>query len=180
MQEEPKQTISIATIAPNSGDTITLLEALGILWRHKFLLLQFVLLGTVIGVVIGFWIRPGFTSDALLQIDVRGNKSGNVMSKTMGDMGALFDVTSPADAEIELLKSRMVLNYVVQEENLMYSATPVNKLNRLLHREGRMDLEELHIPEVARTDRWTAVATGAPRLDRRTGLPGIISRRAMT
>lgn len=162
MDSNTQQTVNVAQIAPApAGDTITLLEAVSILWKKKWTLFLFIILGGIIGVVVGMWIRPQFTSDALLQIDVRGNKSGNVMSKTMGDMGALFDVTSPADAEIELLKSRMVLNYVVEEEDLIYSATPVNKLNRLLHREGRMDIGELHIPELARTDRWTAVVIGA-------------------
>lgn len=158
MQEESKQqTISVAAIAQPQNDTITLLEAIGILWKRRLFLCGMVLLGTVIGLLVSFWIRPQFTSDALLQIDVKGNKA----SKAMGEMGALLEVASPADAEIELIKSRMVLSYVVEEEHLCFSATPVNKLKRLLHKEGRMDIEALEIPEVARADEWLAVATGA-------------------
>ena len=140
-----------------AGDTITLLEALGILWRHKFFLVFCMVLGAVVGLGIGMWIRPQFTSDALLQVNVKG---GNKATKAMGEMGALLDMSSPADAEIELIKSRMVLDYVVAEEHLAFSATPVDWLNRLLHREGRMDIEELNIPEVARKERWMAMATG--------------------
>lgn len=158
MQEESKQqTISVAAIAQPQNDTITLLEAIGILWKRRLFLCGMVLLGAVIGLLVSFWIRPQFTSDALLQIDVKGNKA----SKAMGEMGALLEVASPADAEIELIKSRMVLSYVVEEEHLCFSATPVNKLKRLLHKEGRMDIEALEIPEVARADEWLAVATGA-------------------
>ena len=161
MEQNTQQTISVAAVAqPQSGNTITLLEALAILWKNKFRLMLFVLLGAFIGAVVGFWIRPAFTSDALLQIDVRGSKKGNVMSQAMGDMGALLDVTTPADAEIELLKSRMVLSYVVDEEHLAFSATPTSKLNRLLHREGRMDVDKLNIPAAARAEELTAVATG--------------------
>ena len=97
-ENEQRATISLAQIqAPQAGDTITLMEALGILWKKKFLLLLFMVIGTAVGVLLGNWIRPQYTSDAMLQIDVKGNKT----SKAMGEMGALLDVASPADAEIE-------------------------------------------------------------------------------
>ena len=141
----------------SAGDTITLLEALGILWKNKWTLVFCIVLGAVVGGVIGMWIRPQFTSDILLQVNVKG---GNKATKAMGEMGALLDMSSPADAEIELIKSRMVLDFVAAEEHLAYSATPVDWLNRLVHREGRMDIEELSIPAIARGERWMAVATG--------------------
>jgi tyrosine-protein kinase Etk/Wzc len=151
-------TVNLAQLQQSSaGDTITLLEALGILWRHKFFLVFCIVLGAVVGTGIGMWIRPQFTSDALLQVNVKG---GNKATKAMGEMGALLDMSSPADAEIELIKSRMVLDFVVAEEHLAYSATPVDWLNRLLHREGRMDIDELSIPAIARGERWMAMATG--------------------
>ena len=156
-ENEQRATISLAQIqAPQAGDTITLMEALGILWKKKFLLLLFMVLGTVVGVLLGNWIRPQYTSDALLQIDVKGNKT----SKAMGEMGALLDVASPADAEIELIKSRMVLASVVEDEHLCFKASPVGRMDRLLHQEGRMDLEFLYIPERARDGAWRAVVTG--------------------
>ncbi len=154
---EQRATISLAQIqAPQAGDTITLMEALGILWKKKFVLILFIVVGAVVGVLLGNWIRPQYTSDALLQIDVKGNKT----SKAMGEMGALLDVASPADAEIELIKSRMVLSSVVEDEHLCFNASPVGRMDRLLHREGRMDLEYLYIPEKARDGVWRAVVTG--------------------
>ena len=156
-ENEQRATISLAQIqAPQTGDTITLMEALGILWKKKFVLILFMVVGTVVGVLLGNWIRPQYTSDALLQIDVKGNKT----SKAMGEMGALLDVASPADAEIELIKSRMVLSSVVEDEHLCFNASPVGRMDRLLHKEGRMDLEYLYIPERARDGVWRAVVTG--------------------
>lgn len=156
-ENEQRATISLAQIqAPQAGDTITLMEALGILWKKKFLLLLFMVVGATVGILLGNWIRPQYTSDAMLQIDVKGNKT----SKAMGEMGALLDVASPADAEIELIKSRMVLSNVVEDEHLCFKASPVGRMDRLLHREGRMDLEYLYIPEMAREGTWRAVATG--------------------
>ena len=158
-ENEKSTTISLAQLQiPTPTESITLLEAFGILWSRKLFLLACMILGALIGIGVGMWIRPQFTSDALLQVNVKG---GNKATKAMGEMGALLDVSSPADAEIELIKSRMVLDYVVDAERLAYSATPISKLNRLLHREGRMDIEELNIPALARTERWIAEAQSA-------------------
>ena len=156
-ENEQRATISLAQIqAPQASDTITLMEALGILWKRKFFLAAFAILGVLVGLLLSNWMRPQYTSDALLQIDVKGNNSG----KALGEMGALLDVASPADAEIELIKSRMVLLSVVEQEHLCFKATPIGRMDRLMHHEGRMDLEYLYIPEAARDGAWKAVATG--------------------
>ncbi len=141
----------------SNDDEIDLLEVLGILLKYKAFLVFCIILGCIAGFLASNWMRPQYTSDALLQIDVKGNKAG----KAMGEMGALLDVASPAEAEIELLKSRMVLSYVVDQERLCFSAFPKGALKRLTHREGRMDLENLHIPEVAIADPWMAKVISA-------------------
>lgn len=133
-------------------DEIDLLEVLGILFKHKLFLSVCIVFGCIVGFLVSNWRTPQYTSDALLQIDVKGNKAG----KAMGEMGALLDVASPAEAEIELLKSRMVLSFVVEQEHLCFNAYPVGALDRLLHKQGRMDLENLYIPEIARIEKWTA------------------------
>lgn len=140
----------------SKDDEIDLLEVLGILLKHKLFLGFCVIVGCAVGFLASNWMRPQYTSDALLQIDVKGNKAG----KAMGEMGALLDVASPAEAEIELLKSRMVLSYVVDQEHMCFNAYPKDPIKRLTHKEGRMDLEKLHIPEIAITEKWYAKVTG--------------------
>ncbi|MCF0225181.1 MAG: capsular biosynthesis protein, partial [Fibrobacter sp.] len=137
--------------AANSNE-IDLLEILGILLKHKLFLFICIIFGCVAGFLVSNYITPKYTSDALLQIDVQGGKAG----KAMGEMGALLDVASPAEAEIELLKSRMILSHVVEEERLCYNAYPIGIIDRLLHQQGRMDLDELHIPEIAIDKKWKA------------------------
>ena len=151
-EAEKKEVVTPAAIQiPNpNANTITLLEAIQILWEKKLVLALFLIVGTLVGFCISNWIRPEYTSDILLQIDVKGGKAG----KAMGDMGALLDVASPADAEIELIKSRMILSYVVEAEHLCFRATPVGAVDRFMHREGRMDLDSLYIPEIARGQKW--------------------------
>ncbi|SHK44100.1 polysaccharide biosynthesis tyrosine autokinase [Fibrobacter sp. UWEL] len=143
---------NVTQVATAKDDEIDLLEVLGILLKHKVFLVFCIMVGCCVGFLASNWARPQYTSDALLQIDVKGNKAG----KAMGEMGALLDVASPAEAEIELLKSRMVLSYVVNQEHLCFNAYPKDPIKRLTHKEGRMDLEELHIPEIAITDKWLA------------------------
>lgn len=139
-----------------NDDEIDLLEVLGILLKHKMFLFFCIVVGAAVGFLASNWMRPQYTSDALLQIDVKGNKAG----KAMGEMGALLDVASPAEAEIELLKSRMVLGNVVELEHLCFNAYPKDPIKRLTHNEGRMDIENLHIPEIAITEKWYARVTG--------------------
>ena len=88
MAENEQQTIVVGAQAQSANNTITLLEALFILWKKRFTLCLFLAAGALIGLVIGQWIRPQFTSDALLQIDVKGNKAAN---RAMGEMGAILD-----------------------------------------------------------------------------------------
>lgn len=153
IEKEENKVISQAIIQNSqNANTITLLEALEILWSRKFLLLLFLIFGAAIGFGISNWLRPQYTSDILLQIDVKGGKTG----KAMGEMGALLDVASPADAEIELIKSRMVLSYVVDAERMCFSATPIGAADRFTHKEGRMDLDSLYIPELVREESWRA------------------------
>lgn len=133
-------------------EAITLVEAIGVLWKKRLLLLLFALVGAAVGVFMGNWSRPLYSSDALLKLDLKGNKAGRAMG---GEMGMLLDMASPADAEIEMIKSRMVLSYVVDAEGLCFSATPVGFMDRITHHEGRMDITSMSLPMEHRGG-WTA------------------------
>ena len=142
----------------STENSLTLVDFLQLLWKKKFLVIFFVLVATLIGSVYAMWVRPQFTSDALLQVNTKGHSSKS--TKALGEMGAVLDLASPADAEIELIKSRMVLSYVVAAEHLHLKALPIGSWDRLLHREGRLDLDSLHIPEKVRSKKWFVEVTG--------------------
>lgn len=157
----PAASINLASLqGVKSGDTITLLEALDILWKRRYLLLLFLIIGASIGIFLGNWIRPQYSSDALLKLDTKGSKAG----KAMGEMGALLEVGSPADAEIPVIKSRSVLDFVVDAEGLCFNATPIGFMDRIRHREGRMDLTSLEFP-ADKAKGWTATVTDANSYD---------------
>ena len=140
------------------GNSLTIAEFAQLLWKKKFLIVLFVIVATMLGATYAMWVRPQFTSDALLQVNVKGTSSK--ATKALGEMGAVLDLASPADAEIELIKSRMVLSYVVEAEHLYLWAVPVGFWDRLMHREGRLDLDSLRIPDKVRAKKWMAVAKG--------------------
>lgn len=170
MQKERK---NLEASVPNGDDgEIDILELLGVLLAKWPLLLASVIFFSAVGVFVVNYLRPAFTSDALLQV----NQSGKSAGLAFGEMGALLDVSSPADAEIELIKSRRVLDEVVEREHLAYSATPVALFPRLFHSEGRVDLGLLHLPKTFGPDaKWFLVALGDSsfRVNSPTGSPAV-------
>lgn len=145
---------NIKKIQPLEG-SITLLDVAQILWNRRWVILLFTLLTAIFGFAYAMWVRPQFTSDVLLQVNVKGSSSKS--TKALGEMGAVLDLASPADAEIELIKSRMVLSEVVAVEHLHIWTIPIGASDRFTHKEGRMDVDSLIIPEKLRAKKWTAV-----------------------
>lgn len=138
------------------GSSLTMVDFAHLLWKKKFLIVLLVVVATLVGAFYAMWVRPQFTSDALLQVNVKGTSSK--ATKAFGEMGAVLDLASPADAEIELIKSRMVLSYVAESEHLYLWTVPVGFWDRLMHKEGRMDLDSLRVPEKVRAKKWMAIA----------------------
>lgn len=91
--------------------------------------------------VLAEYIRPKYRADALIQIDTAASSSKSPMN-----LSSLFGETSQTETEIELINSRSVIGTVVEALGLSMDAKPVGRLDRLLHREGRIELSELDIP----------------------------------
>jgi tyrosine-protein kinase Etk/Wzc len=146
-------------------DLFDLLKDLAKNWH---IMLPCLILAGFIGLFVAMWIRPVYQVDALLQIENKNSKG--MASAMMGGLGGLFASSSPAETEIELIKSRQVIGDAVEKMRLQYYATPVRKLDRLLHKEGRMELNQLEIPwdnlpEDEREKPWMAVATDSLTFD---------------
>lgn len=120
-------------------DLFDLLKDLAKNWT---IMLPCIILAGIIGIIVAFWIRPVYKVDALLQIESKNNKSAGLM----GGLPSLFATTSPAETEIELITSRQILGGTVEKMNLQYMATPQGILDRLLHREGRLEVSTFKVP----------------------------------
>ena len=106
------------------------------------ILLPCLFIAGVVGVFVALWIRPVYKVDALLQIETKNNKNMGMMA----GLGSLFATASPAETEIELIMSRQIIGEAVEKMHLQYDAEPLNKLDRLLHREGRMEVHQFEVP----------------------------------
>lgn len=129
----------MASTKKEETDLFDLLKDLAKNWK---IMIPCIILAGIIGVIVAMWIRPIYTVDALLQIESKNNKSTGLM----GGLPSLFAPTSPAETEIELIRSRQIIGDAVEKMHLQYDAIPINVMDRLLHREGRMEINQYEIP----------------------------------
>lgn len=120
-------------------DIFDLLKDLAKNWH---IMIPCIILAAAVGVFVAMWIRPVYQVDALLQIETKNNKGAGMMA----GLGGLFATTSPAETEIELIKSRQIIGDAVDKMHLQYKAEPTSRLNRLFHREGRMEINQFEVP----------------------------------
>lgn len=96
--------------ADTDNDEIDLLALLLVLLRGWKIVLLFALLGLAIGVLYSRYLNPTFKSDALIQID---EKSQGISALGANISELVSADVSPVQTEAELIKSRMVLQPVV-------------------------------------------------------------------
>ncbi|MCQ2109207.1 MAG: polysaccharide biosynthesis tyrosine autokinase [Fibrobacter sp.] len=113
------------------------------LLKNWHIMIPSMVVAGILGVFVAMWIRPVYQVDALLQIESKNSKGSMNM---MGGLGALFASSSPAETEIELIKSRQVMGAAVEKMHLRYYAEPQSFVDRVLHKEGRLELSQLEIP----------------------------------
>ncbi len=72
------------------------------------------------GILYAFLARPIYQADSLIQVEQNDTAANNALS----EMAALFNVQSPASAEIEILRSRLVIGRAVDDLRLHLNARP--------------------------------------------------------
>ncbi|MCF0216845.1 MAG: polysaccharide biosynthesis tyrosine autokinase [Fibrobacteraceae bacterium] len=128
-------------------------------WR---VIVPCLILSGFVGVFVALWIRPVYKVDALLQIESKGGK--NAASAMFGSLGSIFSNSSPSETEMELIQSRKILGATMERMHLQYRANPINFWDRLLHREGRLDVISFEVPwdkvpEEERLEPWFVKTT---------------------
>ena len=89
-------------------------EFLKELAKNWYIMVPCILLAGAVGAFVAQWIRPVYQVDALLQIEAKSNKSAGLV----GGLGNLFATNSPAETEMELIKSRQVMGSAVEKMRL--------------------------------------------------------------
>jgi len=116
MQNAPDQ--PLLPQAPETG--LSLQELVALLWEGR-LVMGLSLAGAILVAFVYLWMTaPVYQVQALVQVE---EKSAGATA-LFGDLGAMLEGASPAEAEIEIIKSRMVLGRVVREQKLDLVARP--------------------------------------------------------
>lgn len=95
------------------ADEIDLQKLWGLLVDHRWLIIGTTLIALFLGVAYGLLATPIYKADALLQVE---DKQGGVPG--FSELNELFTEESSADAEIQIIRSRMVLGDVIDQLHL--------------------------------------------------------------
>lgn len=115
----------------SDNDEIDLMALLLALLRGWKTILFFILLGLVVGVLYSRYVNPTFRSDALIQID---EKSSGLPALGENISDLLGSENSKAQTEAELIRSRMILEPVVNKLHLRTKLVDleVNAIDRIM------------------------------------------------
>ncbi|WP_223912214.1 polysaccharide biosynthesis tyrosine autokinase [Rhodoferax lithotrophicus] len=102
-------------------DSINLLDLLDVVLDQRWLIASVTAVVIALGGSYAFLATPIYEADTVIQVE--DSKAGSAGS-LLGDMGSLFDIKSPASAEIEILRSRLVIGQAVTNLRLDMSVRP--------------------------------------------------------
>src|SRR5512141_1329754 len=102
------------------NDDINLGQLLDTLYFQRKLIAAVVGLFTVLGVMYVILATPVYQSDLLIQIEEASNPAKNALS----EISALYEGKTQASAEMEILRSRMVVSHAIDRLHLDIEAAP--------------------------------------------------------
>ncbi len=100
-------------------DEISLREYLDVLVAGRWIVLVAAAAALVLGGAYAFLAAPVYRSDALVQVEDKKSMGG-----LLGDLSSMVGEASPAETEIEILKSRALVGAAVRELRLDIRASP--------------------------------------------------------
>ncbi|MGO4154108.1 polysaccharide biosynthesis tyrosine autokinase [Cupriavidus sp. YAF13] len=101
-------------------DEIDLVHYLDVLLASRWLIASIAGVVLALGVAYAFLARPVYQADILVQVEDNPASAKSLL----GDVSSLFDVKAEATAEIEIIRSRMVVGKAVDNLQLYISARP--------------------------------------------------------
>lgn len=107
-------------VSKENNDDIDLMALLFAILRGWKTVLFFALIGLLIGVLYGRYVNPTFKSDALIQIE---ENSQGISALGTNASELIAPQSSKAQTESELIRSRMILEPVVDKLNLRIRLT---------------------------------------------------------
>jgi tyrosine-protein kinase Etk/Wzc len=111
--------LPVAAALPDD-DEINLVEYWDIIVDNRWLIAAITALALSLGTGYALLARPVYEANLLIQVE----DSTSSAKSFLGDAASLFDVKTPAAAEIEILRSRMVIGKAVDDALLYIDAKP--------------------------------------------------------
>lgn len=102
------------------NDELDLAQLLAILWSGRWMIVASTAFTCFLGVLYLIAAKPVYEANGMVQVE----QDGKNMSSAMGDLASLFGAPMETEAEIQILKSRMVLNKVIDNLNLLVTSEP--------------------------------------------------------
>ncbi|MEM5430277.1 polysaccharide biosynthesis tyrosine autokinase [Cupriavidus oxalaticus] len=106
--------------AAPAEDEIDLVKYLDVLLASRWMIISIAAVILALGVAYAFLARPEYEADILVQVE----DSPADAKSLLGDVSNLFDVKTDAAAEMEILRSRMVVDRAVESLRLYIEAKP--------------------------------------------------------
>ncbi|WP_345541882.1 polysaccharide biosynthesis tyrosine autokinase [Variovorax defluvii] len=109
-----------APLPVRAQEGIGLLELLDVVLDHRWLIAAVTLLGLLVGVAYALLAAPVYLASTMVQVEESKGGAGTLL----GEAASLFDIRSPASAEMQILRSRLVIGQTVQNLNLDIEVRP--------------------------------------------------------
>jgi len=147
-EQQQMQRFAMPPVPETQAETGISLDAmLRVLWFEKWILIAALTSSIGLGMLYFLTAQPIYIADALVQVETE--ESSSLSSAISSEMAKLTGVgtEAPVDAEMQLLKSRLVLGQVVDSRNMELKAEPsyLPVFGRALARRG---LVQEQIPRV--------------------------------
>lgn len=123
-QTNPPANPEFPTAMPAAPEEVSLGDFIANIWEGRYIIIAATLLAMMIGGFYAWFTTPVFQVDAMLQVEDR--KSGK-SSKEFDALASLLNQPTVAEAEIEIIKSNLVLGRTVESLGLDIVATPTRR-----------------------------------------------------
>lgn len=110
-------------LAQEGEDDINLLNLLDVVLDNRWLIAAVTAVAVAAGAAYAVLKPPVYEANALIQVE-ESKAGGSAAAGALGEAASLFEIRSPATAEIELLRSRLVVGQAVQNLQLDIEVKP--------------------------------------------------------
>lgn len=111
----------IPVVQGDGGEQFDVWQYFRTLYESRWLIVLCILVALAFSVLYVVTVRPVYQSNFIVHVEEEGERKPNT---TFTDMGAMFNVKTSASAEVELMKSRLVVSRALDKLDMYVSADP--------------------------------------------------------